>query len=384
MFPQVEAVLLPSGSRLAWYLPQIPDAELGQTGNPRFLEHDANGFRNAGVPDTADIVAIGDSFTYGAGMAPDKAWPQVLEKLTSCRVYNMAVPGYGPLQYAVLAQRGLRLKPRFMLVGIYFGNDFFDNWVMYLRNPGKYPVPEQLLNEALASEQQESLSRSVHRRTGTLFSAEQASVDGGEARSLKTVLSENSALWGYARAVKSRLFPARYTVSRSNLLSGDFRTAVAALSLKQLEYVSVFDGGDWRTILASRYREIGENIDDPRIRVGFWLTQWAMRDIRQLAERNGITPIFILLPTKESVFVDKVKKPDDHDGFKKLIMEEDQHRNSLIRYVSENNFAYVDMTPALRSMEQQPYFESADGHPNAIGQREIAKHLSNVVGTCRH
>src|SRR5262245_22459528 len=82
MFPRVEAVLFPE--------PSLPDAELGIRGNPQFQEHDANGFRNTAIPETIDIVAIGDSHTYGQGVAFDQAWPRVLEKLTSCRVYNMA------------------------------------------------------------------------------------------------------------------------------------------------------------------------------------------------------------------------------------------------------------------------------------------------------
>src|SRR5262249_32842455 len=101
IFPRVETVL--------WQSPMVgpilSDTELGFRGNPRFSEHDAKGFRNRGVPDTTDIVAIGDSHTYGKGVALDQAWPRVLEKLTLCRVYSMALGGYGPLQYAVLAEQ---------------------------------------------------------------------------------------------------------------------------------------------------------------------------------------------------------------------------------------------------------------------------------------
>jgi len=80
---------------------------------------------------------------------------------------------------------------------------------------------------------------------------------------------------GFARAIKA-------------VLSDDFRTAVAALTPKQLEYASIFDGTDWKTILTSRYREAVENIDDPRIKVGVWLTQWAIHNIDRLAKHNDI------------------------------------------------------------------------------------------------
>src|SRR5262245_53910919 len=81
IFPRVETVLCPPQYCVASVL---PDAELGIRGNPNFPEHDANGFRNVVVPDTADVVAIGDSHTYGERVAFDQAWPRVLERLTSC------------------------------------------------------------------------------------------------------------------------------------------------------------------------------------------------------------------------------------------------------------------------------------------------------------
>src|SRR5262245_27437148 len=149
--PRLDMVLFPPQ---VFAEPLLPDADLGHRGNPQFPGHDANGFRNTAVPDTADIIAIGDSHTYGTSVASNQAWPRVLERLTSCRVYSMALGGYGPLQYLALARRAVQFKPRVLLVGIYFGNDFYNNWVMYLRNPSKYDVPKEMLNKALAREQQ--------------------------------------------------------------------------------------------------------------------------------------------------------------------------------------------------------------------------------------
>jgi hypothetical protein len=103
--PQVDVLLRPQG-----VVPFLTDAELGFKGNPRFAEHDANGLRNAAVPDTADIVAIGDSHIYGVSVAPEQSWPSILEKVTLCRTYDMSLGGYGPLQYAVLAMGSTSLS----------------------------------------------------------------------------------------------------------------------------------------------------------------------------------------------------------------------------------------------------------------------------------
>ena len=94
--------------------------------------------------------------------------------------------------------------------------------------------------------------------------------------------------------------------------------------------------------------------------------------------------IFILLPTKESVFVDKVKVAGDHNFYNKLTAEEDQIRRDLIQYMEQNKFVYIDMAPALRSMVQQPYNVNVDGHPNAAGQKTIATKVLEYVGLCKH
>jgi hypothetical protein len=74
---------------------------------------DAWGFRNREVPDTADIVVIGDSQTYGSSARMDDSWPYVLGRLTGRRVYNMSLGGYGPNQYLhLLKTKALSLKPR--------------------------------------------------------------------------------------------------------------------------------------------------------------------------------------------------------------------------------------------------------------------------------
>jgi hypothetical protein len=364
-------VIFPATYQVAF----LPDPKLIYRGNPKFPEHDSNGFRNDTVPKAADIVAIGDSLTYGNGVFPDDAWPRVLAKLSSCRVYNMALSGYGPLQYELLAERAVQFKAPLLVIGIYFGNDFVDSWMMYLRNPARYPVPDNLLGPARNAEQQGALAdeANVLEWGGTSTPPPPSP----EATPLRTFLRGNSALWGFGRTLKARL-----TRAQSTILSDDFHIAVAALTPKGLEYASVFDGEGWRTILTSRYREFVENDDDPRIKVGIWLTKWAIQTIDQLARHNGSRAIFVLLPTKESVFAEKVTDPDMHPYLSKLITMEDRHRRDLISYMNGNGISYVDVAPLLKEMARQPYFQNADGHPNTAGHLRIAEIIHETIGSC--
>jgi hypothetical protein len=53
-----------------WVPPMtIPDARLGHRLNPAYPGHDVRGWRNQVPLDAADIVALGDSQTYGLGVS---------------------------------------------------------------------------------------------------------------------------------------------------------------------------------------------------------------------------------------------------------------------------------------------------------------------------
>ena len=97
---------------------------------------DQDGFRNAEPrPDSAEVVAVGDSWTFGFGVADAAAWPRLLaDSLRPARVVNLGLIGAGPAQYTrVLERFGLPLHPRVILYGVFPGNDLddqqaFDDW----------------------------------------------------------------------------------------------------------------------------------------------------------------------------------------------------------------------------------------------------------------
>lgn len=84
---------------------------------------DAEGFRNDSVPGSHDIVALGDSHTYGSGVRSSESWPQQLARRTGRTVYNMGVGSYGVYQYAALFELALERRPRLVIIGLYPAND---------------------------------------------------------------------------------------------------------------------------------------------------------------------------------------------------------------------------------------------------------------------
>ncbi|MHA1872083.1 MAG: hypothetical protein ACTSXF_14150, partial [Promethearchaeota archaeon] len=105
----------------------IPDPILGYRMDPRIKGWDKNGFHNNFIPDKADIVVIGDSQTQGNNTKnADQAWPQVLGRIAGKSVYQMAVGGYGPVQYSYLLDKAFEFDPKIMIIGFYTGNDTLD------------------------------------------------------------------------------------------------------------------------------------------------------------------------------------------------------------------------------------------------------------------
>lgn len=94
------------------------------------LPHDARGFCNApeaAARERADVVAIGDSFTWCTAVEPGRTWPAALEARTGVATYGLGVPGVGPYEYVeILSQFGVSLAPQVVVVGIYGGNDLRD------------------------------------------------------------------------------------------------------------------------------------------------------------------------------------------------------------------------------------------------------------------
>ena len=101
----------------------LPDSVLGYRMEPSYPGNDTRGFRNPKALDACDILAVGDSMTYGFAAPAEKCWPRVLGEITGKSVYNMSCGDYSPCEYYLLLEQGLQLSPRRIVVCLYLGND---------------------------------------------------------------------------------------------------------------------------------------------------------------------------------------------------------------------------------------------------------------------
>lgn len=111
---------------------QVPGSATAFYWQGQLHVQNAEGYRTTGeytlAPEAFRIAALGDSFTYGYGVAREEAYPAVLEIRLGVhgkvRVYNLGVPTFNSPDVLEVARREvLRLRPHLVTYGICM-NDF--------------------------------------------------------------------------------------------------------------------------------------------------------------------------------------------------------------------------------------------------------------------
>jgi hypothetical protein len=96
--------------------------------------NDLLGFRNLSVPNSADVIFVGDSQTYGNNAPFEHTIPSfsesALQNTSENRVYSMATGGWGALQYYYMAQKALAFSPKVLVVCFYSGNDPLESFAL--------------------------------------------------------------------------------------------------------------------------------------------------------------------------------------------------------------------------------------------------------------
>jgi len=294
---------------------------------PGSAGHDAWGFRNRVVPERVDVLAIGDSQTYGVSATMDGAWPAWLSRLTGRDVYSLALGGYGPAEYAYLLRSyAPKLKPRVAVIGLYLGNDLLDA----ARPPSRSAVRQ----------------KDDVRRLG----------------SLRTWLSRHSLLYQVAKHELPRLADALRHREASR--SGD------ALVILQ--------SGDVETAFHPEIRLQALDLMRPRVQDGLWRSLGLLEELRGDCGRLSLECLFVLIPTKESVYGEVAGEalPDlQRQRVLAVLRAESEVRKEFVDFFTRRDMRFVDALPALRAEAQRTrlYPANQDGHPLSPGYRVVAE-----------
>ena len=276
---------------------------------------DEHGFRNAAAwPHRAQIVAVGDSQTFGFGVDDRDHWVARLDQaLPETRVLNLAVNGSAPQQQVrVLRAFADDLEPRLVLFGLFPGNAMgaageFQAW-LDAGEPEPFPVFRERPNG--------------------------------------TPLWKQAIQWGTKQS-RVLLF------ARS--LADRLRSPYAGSTLE-------IDGGE---ISFAPYIYAGHAEQARPGSPRFDLVLDAVEEAQAFARANGSRFLVVLFPTKEEVYQTELTAPTP------------EMTAPFARALKARGVPFVDLLPALRDRAAagERIFLDVDIHPNEQGYALIAQEV---------
>ncbi len=365
----------------------LADPELGLRGNPEFPEHDAWGFRNRTTLSHSEIVAIGDSQTYGTGVKQHQAWPQQLSKISGKSVYNMSLGGYGSVEGLILLKtKSLQLNPQYVIFMMFDGNDLVDaydavyNFDLY----NKFKSTDSVIQETILKlEKEDPLTSKTREASSRIWSNKPISTNK------ETVAPEQAKSFG-ASIKQLKLFRSFFSLERTlqatffNKREYRFTKISKQLESSDSDIFEIFECNGFKTVMTPSYRKLGLNIEDPRLQEGLRITLDAFSDMKQLTDSKSINFLVLLLPTKGFVFCDYLSRHgmEPPESMASSIQLEDKIRSRTMEYLQEHQIPYMDTLPILHDcfeQNKQPFFVDPDGHINQIGHNAIAKALFEYI-----
>jgi hypothetical protein len=334
----------------------VHDDILGAVPSPSALAaFDRWGFRNPKVPETADIVAVGDSHTYGNTARMVDSWPYVLSRLSGRQVYNMGLGGYGPNQYFYLSKtKALTLKPKMIIWGLYMGDDFENAFSLtygldYWKDLRILP-PQKVEANIWEGPPTDTGSRKVRvwlSRHCVIYQLAFHAGFGGRVKGDIQIRNAAELYPGYATSIN---------IPEKHILEA-FRPKAVLFGLDQ---------------------------DNLNVREGMRITFELLKQMDEICQQNHIQLVVVVIPTKEMVFSEYLehnsKVPMD-DVIDKLLVSERSARAQTFQAMADDKIPYVDPLPALKKSVGEGLYTSSAGdmHPNRNGYRVIGEAVADYL-----
>lgn len=275
------------------------------------------------------VVALGDSFVYG-GVAESDHWTSRLERGLTARteVLRLGVPGTGPPFYLRMWElEASRLRPDVVIVGVYVGNDFFDEQG---RTGGWRGVVERAASVSYAVRLIRNLLR---------LDAPTIARTAGEAR----VAHESGGfdVPGYAY--------------------DDTRPTFSPEAFAEVER-------DHMTLC----------LDSARTRFGWRLdrVRRVLRELHAQASRAGARVVVLVIPDEYQVHPDVARAAAAAQKQAIEAYDLDRPQHELTRALAEDGIEWVDVLPAFRAAAaRERLYVPRDTHWNRAGHALAADEL---------
>jgi lysophospholipase L1-like esterase len=371
----------------------------------------ALGFREPRLPSpkpagVARIVALGDSFTQGYGVAEDEAYPRALEARLAARapghrveVLNLGVPGTSPRDYVGhLRDPGLAYEPDLVLVGV-MANDVQDVWIQrrfgvrfaseVLRDVQRDVTDERPLWRRAPGLVLPALYPFVWTQLADARRALEARLGPTQARAEAPAAAERTAIVPAERwrdvvlAMGSRFGRGDETAralaaAPSDRLERIAPVATGAVSLDSEEGVE----GYLRLLALVEPRLFADAVLLPPPYDDAWKeTESYLTAIVRTARRAGSQVAIVYVPASHQVTA-AARPTLEHDGFvwDPRTLEDTTFPDRLRRFGVAAGVPVVDLLPVFRAARDRPLYYVRDGHWTPAGHALAADALAATIG----
>ncbi|MGN7610797.1 hypothetical protein ACQZV8_01800 [Magnetococcales bacterium HHB-1] len=342
----------------------ITDPIYGHRIKPGSASHDAWGFRNRKRLRQSDIVAIGDSNTYGVAAPSSQSWPVHLASMAKRSTYNLALGGYSTPQFMqLLNDYALKLKPKVVIIGFSYSNDLLE----------AYRLVYQM--EYWKSWRSESFLAAQKTPTTNIdnLTPPQKSPSGFKQWLTHGWPSHNSLFF-------------RMLLYSS---AGDVARIVSTQSQGKKQYAAIADEKkNLYTVFTPQLRLNVLNLSRPEIQEGLRIALAIYKQIQIRCQKEGIHLLVALIPTKESAFTKHIE--GNQAIFQSAIIDQLLKNERLVNQRVKKAFddmgiAYVDLlSPLQKAVDKAPVYPvDNDGHTNGNGYRVIATAILDALNA-RH
>ncbi|MCA1943691.1 MAG: hypothetical protein LDL30_00185 [Desulfovibrio sp.] len=116
----------------------VKDPMLAFRGDPDHPLHDALGYKNLGMPESVDVLVLGNSQVHSLYAPPQETWPTLLGARTGLAVYNGAMGSYSPIQYFLGYRELDALHAGCVVVVLYMGNNVYNSANTFRKIPDAF------------------------------------------------------------------------------------------------------------------------------------------------------------------------------------------------------------------------------------------------------